>query len=169
MAVTAESKSTGRQYQDCWWFWRHHGMTLCDTIWYGMKGYDMIWLEMERYDMIRFDLMWYDDLIRSNIQYDMMQYTKWHDAIYNMIRYGAIWYVIANNAYTSWSINKMNSITSASVMALWALRPHFINGTICACHIIKLFFPPTFCNSPCGQACASILATSRSSAQYILR
>ena len=133
-----------------------------DTMWYNMIWKDMIWFDLKWNGMI-----WYDDLIRCNIQYDMMQYPIWYDAIYNIIRCGAIWYVIANNAFAIWSIDKMNSITSASVMALWALRRHSINGTICACHIMKLYVLHTFCNSPCWQACASILATLRSNARYV--
>ena len=54
--------------------------------------------------------------------------------------------------YTIWLINKMNSIEYENTMSLCMLRRHYINCTICACHIMKLFIPDTFYNSPYWQA-----------------
>ena len=92
---------------------------------------------------------WYDSDMKW---YDMI----WHDIKWSdMICYGAIWYVIATMCiyvYTIWLINKMNSIKSANVMSLCMIRRHYINGTICARHILKLFIPSTFYNSPDWQA-----------------
>ena len=65
------------------------------------------------------------------------------------------WNMICNRqpcVYTICLINKMNSIKFANVMSLCMIRRHYINGTICARHIMKLFIPSTFYNSPDWQA-----------------
>ena len=52
-------------------------------------------------------------------------------------------------------INKIKSIESENIISLCMLRRHYINCTICACHIshiMKLFIPDTFYyNSPYWQ------------------
>ena len=51
-------------------------------------------------------------------------------------------------------LGQKKSIKSANVMSLCMLRRHYIKSTICARHIMSLFFPGTFCNSPYLQAFA---------------
>ena len=53
----------------------------------------------------------------------------------------------------------MGSIKSANVTSLRMLRQHYINCTICACHIMKLFIPGIFYNSTYCHASASIAVT----------
>ena len=61
--------------------------------------------------MIWYDWIWYDW-----IWYDMI----WYDMIPNeMMCYGAIWYVIANNVYTMWLINK-NKVSNLQMSCLCA-------------------------------------------------
>ena len=46
----------------------------------------------------------------------------------------------------------MNSIKSATKGTyLCMFRRHYIDGTICACHIMELFIPGTLYNSPYWQ------------------
>ena len=68
------------------------------------------------------------------------------------------WNMICNRqpcVYTICLINKMNSIKSANVMSLCMIRRHYINGTICARHIMKLFMPSTFYNPLLASICVS--------------
>ena len=71
-----------------------------------------------------------------------------------MIQIDMIWYDMLWRDMIC--INEMNSIKSWNVMSLCMLRRHYITCTICACHIMKLFIPDTFYNSPYWQACVNI-------------
>ena len=69
--------------------------------------------------------------------------------------------------YTICLINKMNRIKSANVMSLCMIRRHYIDGTICARHIMKIFIPGTFYNPPNWQViiCVNIAVRTISNNQ----
>ena len=88
--------------------------------------------------------MWYNMI---PVWYDMI----WYDMMY-IIWYDMLWrQIMCNRKQCVYNLVK-KSIKSANVMSLCMLRRHYIKSTICARHIMSLFFPGTFCNSPYLQA-----------------
>ena len=59
----------------------------------------------------------------------------------------------------------MKSIEYENTMSLCMLRRHYINCTICACHIMKLFMPGTFYNPLLASICVNIAVRTISNNQ----
>ena len=115
-------KSTGWQYQDCWWFYRNHGLTLCDTKWIDMTWHGLTWYDMLWYAMICYDMPWY-----AMICYDML----WRDIACNRTQ---CVYNLVSEPNEQYQILKCHVFVNAS--AVWE-QWHNLHM-----HIMRLFFPP---------------------------
>ena len=116
-----------------------------------------MWNERIQHDTTQNMWSWFDVILNHLIWYG----TKWNV----VICYGAIWNVIGHSVHTTCLINNMKSTKSAYVMSFCMLRRRYINGTVCACHIMKLFIPGASPNWPDWQAYVKIWANMTVRAQ----
>ena len=115
-----------------------------------------MWNERIQHDTTQNMWSWFDVILNHLIWYG----TKWNV----VICYGAKWNVVGHNVHTTCLIN-MKSTKSAYVMSFCMLRRCYMNGTVCACHIMKLFIPGASPNWPDWQAYVKIWANMTMRAQ----